>query len=82
MKKLTYGKQIKLGIVIIILGFILATIFKKGIFINIAWTLYGLLFLIHPVFPANYTPRKRDILLLQLAGSIIALLGLTAHFGV
>lgn len=59
MKKLTYKRQLQLGVVIVILGFLLATILQNGVFINIAWTLYGLLWLVNPVFQANYLPRKR-----------------------
>ena len=48
---------------------------------NIGWIIYGLLFVIHPVWPEN-AKNPRMALYMRLAGVIIILLGLVARFGV
>jgi len=82
MKKLTFKRQMQLGIVCIILGFILSEIFHTGIFSNIAWVIYGLLFVVHPVFPQNAAEGKHGRKVLRFAGVVLVLFGLTTHFGV
>ena len=64
------------------MGFVLSTVFRQGLFTNIAWGLYGALFVIHPVFPIRVTPRKRDLLLMRLAGLLLVLLACISRFGV
>ena len=54
MGKLTFKRQIIGGIILIIAGNILAFVFHKGIFSNIVWIIYGLLFIINPVYPEQY----------------------------
>lgn len=51
MRGLTFQRQIVLGIVFIIVGNLLAFTFHKGIFSNIMWILYGLSFILNPVYP-------------------------------
>ena len=58
MEKLTFKRQLFFGIVLIIAGNILAFTFRKGIFSNIAWILYGLLFIINPVYPEQRKKSK------------------------
>lgn len=82
MDKLTFSAQVKIGLGILVLGFVLSTIFRQGLFTNIAWGLYGALFVIHPVFPIRVTPRKRDLLLMRLAGLLMVLLACITKFGV
>ena len=82
MDKLTFSTQLKLGLGILAVGFVLSTVFRQGLFTNIAWGLYGVLFVIHPVFPIRVTPRKRDLLLLRLAGLLVVALACITKFGV
>ena len=82
MDKLTFSAQLKLGLGILAVGFVLSTVFHQGLFTNIAWGLYGALFVIHPVFPIRVTPRKRDLLLMRLAGLLLVLLACISRFGV
>lgn len=76
MKILTFKRQVILGIIIIIVGNIFAFVFHNGIFSNIVWIMYGLLFIINPVYPEQYIierkgkigARKREFAMLQAVG--------------
>ena len=87
MKKITGEKQLLIMGIIVILGFILATILKKGIIVNIAWVMAGILPIINPVCP-NYLKKhygndnkrvKRDSI---IGGIIVIILGFLIRFGV
>lgn len=58
MRSLTFQRQIVLGIVLIIVGNLLAFTFHNGIFSNIMWILYGLLFILNPVYPEQSDSKK------------------------
>ena len=45
MKKITWKQQLLFGILLIVAGNVLAFLFHKGFFTNLAWGLYGLLFI-------------------------------------
>lgn len=75
MKNLSFKRQIILGIVVIIMGNSLAFGFHNGIFSNIAWTFYGLLFLLNPVCPERHDGKKGK-LGARIAGVICIVLGL------
>ena len=49
MIKFTFKRQLMLGIMLIILGNVLAFVFHRGILANIAWIVYGLMFLVNPI---------------------------------
>ena len=51
MEKLTFGIQIIVGIILIIIANVLSLVLHNGIFSNISWVIYGLLFIINPVYP-------------------------------
>ena len=59
MKKLTFDKQIIIGLAVLLIAYIGSWIFKQGIFVNAAWVLYGLAFIIHPVYPEKSKRRKK-----------------------
>ena len=82
MDKLTFSAQVKIGLGILVLGFVLSTIFRQGLFTNIAWGLYGMLFVIHPVLPIRVIPQKRDLLWIRLAGLVVILLACITRFRV
>lgn len=50
MRQWTFQKQITIGILLLFVSGILAAILHHGVFLNLAWILYGLLFVIHPVY--------------------------------
>lgn len=81
MEKLTFKRQLFLGIVLIIAGNILAFIFRKGIFSNIAWILYGLLFIINPVYPERYRDNgEKAKVAARIAGIVCIIVGVITRF--
>lgn len=76
MKKLTYGKQIELAIILVVVCHILAHLLETGWIINMGWIVYGLLFLIHPVYPPNTEGNPKVKKYTQIAGMIIIIFGL------
>lgn len=82
MKKLTFDKQILIGLAILLMAHICSWIFKQGIFVNAAWVLYGLAFIIHPVCPERAKDVKNIQLWVRLAGVLCVLVGLITRFGV
>ena len=81
MKNLTFKKQIILGIVLIIIGKLLEFAFHNGIFSNIAWILYGLVFLLNPVCPERYD-NKAGKLGARFAGILCIIIGLLKIYGI
>lgn len=79
MKSLTFKRQIILGLVLIIVGNILAFVCHNGIFYNIAWIMYGLLFLLNPVHPECYD-NKKGKLAVRIAGIICIVIALITRF--
>lgn len=53
-----FKKQILLGVILVILANILAFALHQGLFSNIAWVIYGLLWIVHPVHPAQMDAKK------------------------
>lgn len=82
MKKLTFKNQIIIGLLFYLLMFICSIVLKNGIFNNIGWVVYGLLFVINPVCPKKSESVKNVHLLMRVAGIIVIIIGLTTHFGV
>ena len=87
MQKLSFRRQFYIGLAVVIVGFILSTVSKCGIFSNIGWVIDGLLFVIHPVCPETWKWKyagdekrvKRDF---RIAGAVVILVGLITRFGV
>ena len=71
-----------LGLAIVILGCVLSTLFKQVMFSNVGEVLYGLLFIINPVYPTQCKNIPRIKIYIRLAGLIVVILGLTTRFGV
>lgn len=84
MQKLTFQKQMYLGIGVLVICFLLSTFTKHGIFTNIGWGFYGLLFLIHPVWPQrlDYEDHRRLKFAFRIGAGIVILLALITRFGV
>lgn len=80
MKIITFKGQIILGIVLTVLGNVLAFNLNNGIFSNIAWIIYGLLFLLNPVYPERCTNEKSGKCAARIAGIICILFGLLIRF--
>jgi len=76
MKKLTYGNQITLGIIQLLVCHVLAHLLGRGWIINLGWIIYGLLFVVHPVCPKNAEWHPHVKKWVRVAGGIIILFGL------
>lgn len=84
MKKLTFKRQICLSLGIAVLCFITATITKLSFIHNLGWIIYGLFFIIHPVWPKRwaYADPKRMVRGCRIAGVIVIAIALITRFGV
>ncbi len=84
MKQVNFKTQFLIGIIALILAHILGYITQNGIFINIAWVLYGLAFIINPVYPnpnGTVFPQK-GVLGARIGGVLVIIVGLITRFGV
>ena len=84
MKKLTFERQMQLSLGILLLCFVLATLTKWGVFCNIAWVIYGIIWIIHPTWSKSWDWKDHDKLRLgcRIAGVIAIIVGLITRFGV
>lgn len=81
MKKITFKKQILFGIILIVIGNMLALILHKGIFANIAWILYGFIFILNPVYPERYSNNvERAKWGSRIVGIICILIGILTRY--
>ena len=80
MKKLTYKRQIILGIVLVVIGNTLSFTLHNGIFSNAAWIIYGLLFLVNPIYPERCIDKKKGKIAARIAGLICISIGLLTKF--
>ena len=81
MKRLTYGKQMVLGIVLLTLGHVLSWVTDWRFFENLGWIAYGLLFLIHPVWGTGAVNSPHIKTYVRLAGAAIVLMGCFIRVG-
>lgn len=81
MRKLTYGRQMILGIVLLTLGHVLSWMTGWRYFDNLGWIAYGLLFLIHPVWGAGAMDTPHIKTYVRLAGAAVVLTGCFLRVG-
>lgn len=81
MKWLTYGNQIFLGILVLGICHLLNWVTDVSLFINLGWIIYGLLFVVHPVWSERADHHPRVKIYTQIAGAVVLLLGLTLRTG-
>ncbi len=85
MKRLTFKQQLLCGIILVILGNSLAFAFHKGIFANIAWIVYGVLFIVNPVYPdrlKHSLGERKAKRSMRITGMICIIIGLLTRFDV
>lgn len=81
MIKITFKKQVLLGIMLIVVGNILALFLHKGLFANLAWVLYGLILILNPVYPEKYSNDvKKAKWGSRIAGLICILVGVLTRY--
>lgn len=66
MKNWTFGQQFAVLLGIAVVCSILSFVTRIGWFHNLGWLLYGLLFLVHPVWPRSWDYADHDKLRLGL----------------
>lgn len=54
MKNWTFGQQFAVLLVVLVVCNVLSFVTRIGWFHNLGWLLYGLLFLVHPVWPRSW----------------------------
>lgn len=83
MNRLTFRSQIRIGFGVFLLCIVAAMITKQGIFHNIGWIIYGLLFIINPVWPQrwNYADHRKLKRGARIAGILAVVVGLITRFG-
>ena len=84
MKQLTFRTQMTISLGILVVCFILSTVTKYGIITNIGWALYGLGFLLHPVWPksADHADPVKMRRAMRIAGTVVLILACITRFGV
>ena len=81
MRKITFKRQVFIGIMLIAVGNILALILHEGLCANIAWVLYGLVLIINPVYPERYgNDTQKAKWGIRLAGIICVLVGVLTQY--
>ena len=83
-RKLTFRQQVLVGIGLIVLSAVLSQLFHDGVFHQIAWIVYGLMFLLNPVWPESWThvdPEKMKKGC-YIGGVICILVGVLTRFGI
>lgn len=80
MKNITFKRQIYIGIALFTITSILVSIIKKTIFINIAWIIYGLLFIFNPVYPKANMSEEKGRKAAKIAGWVCFAIGLFSKF--
>lgn len=81
MKRLTYGRQMVLCVVLMGLGHLLSWITDWHFFENLGWIACGLLFVIHPVWGAGAVNTPHIKTYVRLAGAAIVLMGCFLRVG-
>ena len=84
MKKLTFYMQIRITLGLYSICFILAHVFKQDWLTNVGWIIYGLFFIINPVWPQSWDWRDHNKLRLgsRVAGVLAIIIGLITRFRV
>ena len=84
MKKLDFRLQIRISLIILVLCFILATVTKISWLHNLGWVIYGLFFIIHPVWPKAWDWQGHDKLRLgcRAASVFCIVVALITRYGV
>lgn len=81
--KLTFDMQMTIGIILLGFSFLLSGILDNTVFINLAWIVYGIMFIIHPAWPqrADFYGEKKCKMYARLAGVICVVIGLVIRTG-
>ncbi|WP_455544335.1 hypothetical protein [Intestinibacter sp.] len=84
MKKITFKTEMLIVLVILGIGHLVGYLTTKGIAMNIAWIICGLLYILIPAYPNpnGMADHKKGVTGMRIAGVIIVLFGIITSFGV
>ena len=85
MNKFTFKQQVLFGIVLVIIGNSMAFALHNGMFVNFSWIIYGIIFLVNPVYPERVEwtlGDKKARMVSRLCGVICILNGILVRFKV
>lgn len=83
MKRMDFQTQLTVGLLTVIAGFLCAHIFHQGIFTNLGWAVYGLLFVLNPVYPPEVkTPPIKMRKYIRITGAFIFTFSMLTKFRV
>ena len=84
MNKLSFYWQIRISLGLLILCFVLATVTRTAWLHNLGWIIYGLFFIINPVWPKawDWHEPKKLRLGCRIAGALCIFIALITRFGV
>ena len=80
MRNWTYSQQLKYGLLMMSALFVCATLTHDGRYFNMAWMLYGLLWLLHPVLPERAAQTPKSIGIVRICGAAVMLVGAISRF--
>ena len=82
MKKPDFRQQVIFGVILIVVANALSIILKNGIYVNLSWILYGIGFILNPVYPARVNDAEKGKNAVRIGGALCILVGLLTKFGV
>lgn len=83
MKRMDFQTQLTVGLLIVIGGSLCAHMFHQGIFSNLGWAAYGLLFVFNPVYPPEVkTPPAKMRKYIRTTGAFIFAFSMLSKFRV
>ena len=81
MRYWSFNEQMKYGLLLMVGLFICGSLTRDGRWFNLAWMLYGLLWLLHPVLPEQAAQTSRTLNVVRICGALILLVGAISRFG-
>lgn len=81
-KVLNFKRQMIVGLVILLAGFISSSLFQQGWLCNAGGVIYGAIFLINPVCPERINKTPQITVFVRIAGAVIVLVSLVTRYGI
>lgn len=80
MRYWSFNEQMKYGLLLMVALFVCGSLMGDGRWFNLAWMLYGLLWLLHPVLPERAAQTSRNLNVVRICGVLILLVGSITKF--
>ena len=81
-KDITFKSQMTTLIGVFVVALVLAEVTQNSIYHNFAWVIWGMSFLLHPVWPKAVDQADHRVLEIfcRIAGAIVVVIGMTTSF--